>query len=69
MIQKKYQVRGMMCEGCSGAVCRVVSAIPGVTQAQVNLTEKLLTVTFDPALVTPEHIARVISDAGYEMIH
>lgn len=67
-MQKEYQVRGMMCEGCSGAVCRMVSAIPGVAQAQVSLADKCLTVTFDPNLVTPEHIAKVIGDAGYEMI-
>lgn len=29
MEQKEFTVKGMMCEGCSGAVERVVSSLPG----------------------------------------
>ncbi|KGO00097.1 hypothetical protein HR11_07835 [Porphyromonas macacae] len=68
MEQKEFTVKGMMCEGCSGAVERVVSSLPGVQKARVILKKALLIVDYNPQAVSPESIAKAVSDAGYEMI-
>jgi Cu+-exporting ATPase len=57
-------IRGMTCASCVGRVERVLSALPTVSAANVNLATKRAEVTFRG---TPDPIAvvRAVEDAGY----
>ena len=58
-------VQGMTCAACVWRIEEAVSRIPGVHEAAVNLATERARVTYDPAVVTPAHIAHAVTDAGY----
>ena len=60
-----YIIEGMSCAACSSAVERVTRKIPGVQSAEVNLIMGKMTITYDPALVTPERIMSAVDRAGF----
>ena len=55
----------MTCAACVWRIEEAVSRIPGVHEAAVNLATERARVTYDPAVVTPAHIAHAVTDAGY----
>lgn len=58
-------VTGMHCAACSGRVERTVAAMPGVSEAAVNLAAETLTVTFDPSATDLHAIAARVADIGF----
>ena len=58
-------VQGMTCAACVWRIEEAVTRIPGVHEAAVNLATERARVTYDPAVVTPAHIAHAVTDAGY----
>ena len=58
-------VQGMTCAACVWRIEQAVTRIPGVHEAAVNLATERARVTYDPAVVTPAHIAHAVTDAGY----
>jgi len=58
-------VTGMHCAACSSRIERVVGALPGVTQASVNLAAETGKFVFDPQVTTPRDIRRAIRDLGF----
>jgi Cu+-exporting ATPase len=58
-------ITGMSCAGCVARAEKAALALDGVRTSEINLAMKRGTMTFDPALVTPEEIARAITEAGY----
>ena len=61
----RIPVSGMTCAACSARVQRTLQKQPGVADATVNLMLANATVTFDPAVVSPETLVAAIVDAGY----
>jgi copper chaperone len=59
-------VRGMTCGGCASSVTRVLSAIDGVQNVAVHLTEGKAQMQIDPAKVTTAQLKQAINDAGFE---
>ena len=59
------KVEGMMCTHCQARVESVCKAVPGATDAVVDLKAKTVTVTGDAAV---EALKKAITDAGYEVI-
>ena len=59
------KVEGMMCTHCKAAVERACKAVPGVTDAVVDLQAKNVTVTGSAA---PESLKKAITDAGYQVV-
>ncbi len=60
-----YRVPGMSCEHCRNAVSDEVSAVPGVSDVDVDLDAKLVRVSgeaLDDAV-----LRAAIDDAGYEV--
>ena len=57
-------VEGMTCASCVGRVERVLSALPGIAAANVNLATERADITFRSA-PDPLGAARAIEDAGY----
>ncbi|TNF11811.1 MAG: hypothetical protein EP320_13525, partial [Rhodobacteraceae bacterium] len=61
----RLEVEGMTCASCTGRVERALTALPGVTSASVNLATQSAQVSFDEAALTPEDLARSVTEAGY----
>ncbi|OJW20954.1 MAG: ATPase [Planctomycetales bacterium 71-10] len=61
-------VVGMHCAACAGRIERALGAAAGVEKAGVNFASARATVTFDPAVVTPEGLRAVVRDQGFEAI-
>lgn len=56
------KVSGMVCEGCAAAVKIAAKKAIGVVDAKVSYDQGLAEITYDATTVTPEAIARVISE-------
>jgi copper chaperone CopZ len=61
-----YTVTGMTCAHCVHAVTEEVTAVPGVTDVQVDLETGALTVTSDSP-VDDEAVAAAVDEAGYAL--
>lgn len=61
------KVEGMSCAHCERAVGEAVSALPGVSQAQVDLAGGTVTITYDPAAAAPAQMREAIEEAGYDV--
>ncbi|GAA5533527.1 heavy metal translocating P-type ATPase [Deinococcus aluminii] len=61
-------VQGMTCASCVGRVERGLKKVEGVADASVNLATERATVTYDPALTTPQALLDKVKDVGYEPI-
>ena len=59
------KVEGMMCPHCKAMVEKVCKAVPGTTDAVVDLQAKQVTVT---GSADAEALKKAITDAGYEVI-
>ena len=57
-------VLGMTCASCVGRVEKAVRAVPGVTEASVNLAAERAHVVLDGG--SPAAVAAAIRSAGYE---
>lgn len=58
-------VDGMHCATCPLTVRTVLRRLDGVSDATVSTETKTARVTYDPARVTSERMARAVTDAGY----
>ena len=58
-------VTGMTCAACQSRVQRQLNRAPGVSEASVNLLMGSATITFDPAVVSPAALVKVVLDTGY----
>lgn len=61
-----FEVRGMSCDHCVGAVETEVGAVPGVTAATADLASGRLEVTSE-APVDPAAVKAAVEEAGYEV--
>ena len=61
-------VQGMTCASCVGRVERGLKKVEGVEGASVNLATERATVTYDPALTTPQTLLDKVKDVGYEPV-
>lgn len=60
------KVGGMSCGGCVKSITGVLSALPGVSKAEVSLEQAQAVVEFDAAQVSREQLAAAIEDAGFD---
>ena len=60
-------VTGMTCGHCKASVEKAVSALEGVSKAEVNLDAKNVSITYDPAKVNAGTVKKAITEAGYEV--
>lgn len=61
----QLDVEGMTCASCSAAVERVVSRLPGVSHAGVNLAAETLNLTLDSKVTSLNEVIGAVEDAGY----
>jgi copper chaperone CopZ len=62
-----YTVTGMTCAHCVHAVTEEVTAVPGVTDVQVDLETGALTVTSESP-VDDDAVAAAVDEAGYALV-
>lgn len=67
-VEKNYRVTGMTCASCSARVQRVVSKMPGVEKADVNLTTEKLTVQLSEGGPDFAALLKTVEDAGYGLV-
>lgn len=60
------QISGMSCGHCVRGVEKALSSVGGVKVEQVQVGSA--TLTYDPAQVAPETIARAVQDEGYAVV-
>ena len=65
-MEKIMMVNGMSCAHCKARVEKALGELPGVT-AEADLDRKAVTVRVQSA-VDDETLARVVTDAGYEVV-
>lgn len=58
-------VENMTCSMCPITVRKSLEAVTGVKAAQANDETHTATVTYDPALVSPQDLIRATTEAGY----
>ncbi|GLU30184.1 cation transporter [Trinickia caryophylli] len=60
----EFQVEGMSCQHCVGAVTKAIKAIDAHADVQIELSSGIVRVDSDD---TPERFGAAISDAGYDV--
>ncbi|MGE5171783.1 MAG: heavy-metal-associated domain-containing protein [Rudaea sp.] len=60
-------VKGMTCQGCVASVTRVLKAVPGVRDVQVELAPGTATVSYDASQAGIPALKAAIEDAGYDV--
>ena len=64
-VRQSFPVEGMTCSSCVRRVEKAISAVPGVSAANVNLATETADVTLLPG--TSEAVIKAITAAGYEV--
>jgi copper chaperone CopZ len=62
----ELSIRGMHCKGCAAGIAAELRLTPGVSKADVSLTNQLAVVAIDTNRVDAATLIRVIREAGYE---
>ncbi|WP_144635601.1 heavy metal translocating P-type ATPase [Bordetella genomosp. 13] len=65
LIQLDLSVDGMTCASCVKRVEKVLSAVPGVRSASVNLATERAQVSYDPDSAAPDAMVAAVGKAGY----
>lgn len=68
MTKKLYPITGMHCAACANNVEKTVKKQEGVESASVNLAAATLTVTYNPAAVSPEQLKEAVKKIGFDLI-
>lgn len=61
-------VNGMTCNHCVMTVKKAVAALPSVTDVNVDLAGKKVSLSYDPKATSLENIRKAISDSGYDVV-
>jgi Cu+-exporting ATPase len=61
----RLTITGMSCASCTGRVERALQDVPGVVSANVNLATEIASVQVLDGAVTPEALAKTVTEAGY----
>lgn len=67
MQKATFEISGMSCGHCVKAVDKALQQAPGVTVEAVAIGSA--TVAFDESATTADVIAKVIDDAGYQVLN
>jgi copper chaperone CopZ len=59
-----FELRGVYCLRCAGAVERVLREQPYITEVQLDWKSDVVHVGYDPASIGPEDIEQVITQTG-----
>ncbi|MDA0999982.1 MAG: heavy-metal-associated domain-containing protein [bacterium] len=60
-------VKGMTCSGCQAAVKNALSAVPGVSAAEVDLAAGRASVEFDTGRASRPDLEKAVEEAGFKV--
>ena len=60
-----FKVNGMHCQGCGEKIKTTLAKTTGVHKVEVKQADKRIVVDYDAKKISPEKIAKIISDLGY----
>ena len=66
MTKETIRVEGMTCSHCKTSVEGLLNNLDGVNNAEVNLDQHQVSVTFDDSKVSIEKMKDEIEDIGYD---
>ncbi len=64
-MDQQFIITGMSCAACKHHVENAVRALPGVVQADVNLLQNRLLISYDDRKTSSSEIIRAVEKAGY----
>lgn len=67
MPEQTYTVSGMTCGHCASSVTEEISALPGVTDVQVDLAAGTVVVASDTELGA-DTVRGAVEEAGYQLV-
>jgi copper chaperone len=67
-IIKTLNVEGMSCSHCERAVKNALNELSGVSNTEVSLEEKTVTVEYDSDVIEEERLIEEIEDVGYDVV-
>lgn len=67
MAQSTYTVDGMTCDHCAGSVTAEITKISGVTNVQVDVPARSLTIDSEQQLAR-EDVEEAVEEAGYRVV-
>ena len=65
-MKKKFNVLGMSCSACSGAVDRAINKLDGVNNCNVNLLANMMEVDYDETKVNEQLLIDTVKNTGYD---
>ncbi len=68
MKKETLKIQGMTCNHCVMRVAKALKAVPGVQDAQVDLTKAEAVVTFDESKANREKMGSAVVEAGYKVV-
>ncbi|WP_216827885.1 copper chaperone CopZ [Alkalihalobacterium elongatum] len=68
MTKQTIKVKGMTCGHCKASVEGALTKLAGVTQAEVNLENKEVTVEYNEDEVTIDQLKSEIEDTGFDVV-
>lgn len=63
-----FAIEGMTCASCAQTVEKAVSNMKGVEKAMVNLATEKLTLSYNPAVISPADISTAVTNSGYTAV-
>jgi copper ion binding protein len=67
LIEVKFDVKGMTCEGCENAVKSSINKLEGIKEVTASFKAEESVVKYDSTLVSSRLITEAIESAGYEV--
>lgn len=65
MAVDKFNVSGLVCDGCVDTITKLVSKIDGVNSIDLQLKSGKAVVDYDANRVTVENIHKAVKEAGF----
>jgi Cu2+-exporting ATPase len=65
LLRTELLLEGVHCAACVWLLEKLPRAVPGVTEARLDMRRATLTVSYDPALVTLGRVGRTLDSLGY----
>ncbi len=65
LCMKKFQIKGMVCNGCAESIESALKETEGVKENKVVYSDSIASITFDSTQVSKESLIAAIGKAGY----
>lgn len=65
---ESLKVLDVDCSNCAKHVTDALNGVPGITEVDIRLEEKIAVVTYDAGQITRETIEDKLADVGYDIV-